>query len=309
MADSKIDWTDKVWNPTTGCTMGCNYCYAEKMAHRLQLMGQEKYKLGFAPACHPVELGKPLRWKKPARIFINSMGDLFDPAIPFDFIDQIMLVINQCPQHTFQILTKHSERMQEYFQGLATPGTDTETSRRMLQNPSYASGGFHGMRLRYLKGESLRNLWLGVTVTCQEDLHRWWDLWSTPAAIRFISLEPLIGPICFDNGAGKFLDRLDWLIVGGMTGKDASPMHPEWVRNIRDLCQAAAVPFYFKQWGGWSPTDKNYGDVGCWESDRFYYRTHSPSYTGVFMERIKGKSAGNILDGAEWKQLPGEKSQ
>lgn len=338
MADSRIDWTDKVWNPTTGCNKGCSYCYARTMAGRLQLMGQEKYAAGFAPCCHPTELGKPLYWKKPRRIFVNSMGDLFDPAIPFEFIDRVMATINACPQHTFQILTKYSERMQQYF---------------ALDNP-------------------ISNLWLGVTITCQEDFHRWWDLYYTNAVVRFISFEPLTGPIRFDclhchgkgyyddndkttcpmcDGSGELLDRLDWAIVGGMTGKDAIPMHLEWVQHIMNKSQAAAVPFFFKQWGEWLPTaSANYVTEKGWvygkaegrailRDGRQVYLDLGPDarfktidaaaakdlaaamkanridpldpdkfdWLGYhWLHRVGKKSAGALIDGKEWKQFPGE---
>jgi len=275
MADSRIEWTDKTWNPTTGCAKGCSYCYARTMAGRLQKMGQEKYRDGFTPTCHPGELEKPLHWNKPCRIFVNSMGDLFDPAIPFEFIDRVMNIIFRSPRHIFQILTKNAERMSEYFSRIETPPP---------------------------------NLWLGVTITSQADFHRWWTLYYTIAAIRFISFEPLTGPIRFDclhchgkghyddnnqtlcpmcKGSGQLLDRLDWVIAGGMTGKDAAPLHPDWIRSLRDQCKAADVPFFFKQWGsGESP---------------------------LFADWIDGMSAGHFkakgseLDGCQWKQFPGIK--
>jgi len=306
MADSRIEWTDKVWNPTTGCTKGCSYCYARIMAGRLQKMGQEKYIGGFAPACHPGELEKPLCWRKPCRVFVNSMGDLFDPAIPFEFIDQILVVIACCPQHTFQILTKFPERVLEY-------STD-----RLLPP----------------------NLWVGVTVEDQAAADaRLPFLLRTPAAVRFVSIEPMTGPVELPRikrtlvkpsnhfpgvefaGDGGYPLGVDWVICGGMTGKDAVPMHPDWVRTLRDQCKAADVPFFFKGWGEWRPR------IAAWEPKPFgifldgsYYRAgllmgpinaeaiaiterHSRQQYAM-IHRVGKKAAGSRIDGQEWKQLP-----
>lgn len=288
---TKIEWTDKVWNPTTGCTKGCSYCYARTMAGRLQRMGQEKYRDGFTPVCHPGELEKPLRWKKPCRIFVNSMGDLFDPAIPFEFIDQILAIIARCPQHTFQILTKYADRMEQYFnhgpsshctrQGAVQNQLDFHYARTCPPEQFGKSG-----RIIFGRDVSwpLSNLWLGVSV---EDQHavtkRVPELLGTPSSVRFISIEPMIGPVDLervhwpDKGEHRvdvlrggfwsdsrwgFVNHsdlqesglIDWVIVGGMTGKEAVPMHPDWVRSLRDQCQTSGVPFFFKQWGEWKPT-------------------------------------------------------
>lgn len=281
MADSRIDWTDKVWNPTTGCTKGCSYCYARTMAHRLQLMGQEKYKNGFDPAFHPDELQKPLHWEKPCRVFVNSMGDLFDPAIPYEFIVRVLAIIARCPQHTFQILTKMPRRMREFFAGVDIPA----------------------------------NLWLGVTVEDQAaaDL-RLPVLLAIPAGVRFVSIEPMTGPVDLAPGWGHLgtgpIDGLHWVIAGGMTGSDAVPMHPEWVRSLRDQCRAASVPFFFKQWGEWLPQ--------CNEPFRprkylFLNRDGRIDRTGDSVITNSGwsgmglvgkKAAGSMIDGQEWKQFP-----
>jgi len=309
MADTKIEWTDRTWNPTTGCTLGCTYCYAEKMAHRLQAMGKQKYRQGFAPACHPGELVKPVRWRKPSRVFVNSMGDLFDPAIPESFITDVVTTMFLFPEHTFQVLTKQPHRMQEYFSAHQSPP----------------------------------NLWLGVTIASQEDFHRWWDLYYTNASLRFISFEPLTGPIRFDcihchgkghyddnagttclvcHGTGQTLDRLGWAIVGGMTGKNAVPMHPDWIRTLRDQCKAAEVPFFFKGWGEWRSR------IAAWEPRPFGIFPDGRYYqAGLLMGRINAeavaiaerhagqeyesihrvgkKAAGSRIDGQEWKQFPG----
>lgn len=275
MADTKIEWTDKVWNPTTGCTKGCFYCYARTMAGRLQKMGQEKYRDGFTPACHPHELEKPLRWKKPCRIFVNSMGDLFDPAIPDHFIYQVLSVIDQTPQHTFQVLTKYPLRM-----------------RDLINN-----------HWQYSVPRTL-NLWLGVSVTNQADANeRIPLLLKTTAAIRFVSIEPMLGPVDLHNLAGPAAcfyqvlrpitgsgdgnrPALDWVVCGGMTGANAIPLHPDWVRLLRDQCRGADVPFFFKGWGtGVSPF------LGEW------CFSMAAGHTGK-------KASGSELDGREWKQFP-----
>lgn len=309
MADSKIEWTDKVWNPTTGCSLGCTYCYAEKMAHRLQAMGQRKYCQGFAPTCHPGELVKPVRWKKPARVFINSMGDLFDPAIPEEFINKVVTTLSLFPEHTFQLLTKQPQRMQEYFSAHQVPP----------------------------------NLWLGVTVENQAAADaRLPFLLQTPATVRFLSVEPMIGRVELPlikrtllkasnhfpgveyAGDGGYSLGVDWVIVGGMTGKDAVPMHLNWVRTLRDQCQAADVPFFFKSWGEWLPWSQ-FNEAGIEdnaESTRF--RTMEWTENGwadagypIWCDWVDGaidpehctgrigkKSAGALIDGQEWKQFP-----
>ena len=215
MADkSPIEWTQATWNPVTGCTKvspGCKHCYAERLAKRLQAMGVKKYANGFKVTLHEDALEIPLRWKQPRIIFVNSMSDLFHEEVPLEFIRKVFAVMRQAHQHIFQVLTKRAERMAE----LAP----------LLEWPS--------------------NVWLGVSVENQRYTYRIDLLRQVPASVRFLSLEPLLGPIPDLN-----LDGIHWVIVGGESGPGARPMKKEWVLEIRDQCIRAGVPFFFKQWGG-----------------------------------------------------------
>lgn len=211
---STIEWTEATWNPTTGCTKvspGCKYCYAERMAERLQAMGQPNYRNGFDLTLqeHMVEL--PLRWKKPQAIFVNSMSDLFHKDVPVDFVRRVFEVMGRAHWHRFQVLTKRSERVLELSNVL----------------PWRA------------------NIWMGVSVESAEYTFRIDDLRKTGAHIKFLSLEPLLGPLVDLN-----LNGIHWAIVGGESGPRARPMEKEWVTNIRDQCVRDRVPFFFKQWGG-----------------------------------------------------------
>ena len=215
MADkSPIEWTQATWNPVTGCTKvspGCKHCYAERLAKRLQAMGVKKYANGFKVTLHEDALEIPLRWKQPRIIFVNSMSDLFHEEVPLEFIRKVFAVMRQAHQHIFQVLTKRAERMAE----LAP----------LLEWPS--------------------NVWMGVSVENQRYTYRIDLLRQVPASVRFLSLEPLLGPIPDLN-----LDGIHWVIVGGESGPGARPMKKEWVLEIRDQCIRAGVPFFFKQWGG-----------------------------------------------------------
>ena len=211
---SKIEWTDFTWNPTTGCTKiseGCQNCYAERMAKRLKAIGLPRYANGFELALHPDLLEVPTLLRKPRRIFVNSMSDLFHEDVPLEFIKSVFAVMEQCPQHVFQVLTKRSQR-------LATVST-------VLRWPA--------------------NVWAGVTVENKHVQHRIADLSHVPAPIRFLSLEPLLGPL--DN---LNLTSISWVIVGGESGPKARPMCKEWVSPIHRQCKEEGVPFFFKQWGG-----------------------------------------------------------
>jgi protein gp37 len=211
---STIEWTESTWNPVTGCTKvspGCKHCYAERMAERLRAMGQANYANGFELTLQPHMLELPLRWTKPQTVFVNSMSDLFHEEVPFEYIDRVFDVMARASWHRFQVLTKRAERL-------------TELSTR-LQWPA--------------------NVWMGVSIESEAYRGRVEHLRSTGAQIKFLSLEPLLGPL-----RDLDLDSIDWVIVGGESGPGARPMDREWVLDIRDQCQRARVPFFFKQWGG-----------------------------------------------------------
>jgi len=213
-ANSKIEWTEVTWNPVTGCTKisaGCKNCYAERMAKRLQAMGADRYRDGFRLTLHEDLVELPLKWKAPRIVFVNSMSDLFHERVPLEFIQRVFDTMGRCTQHTFQILTKRSQRLSEVAKHLPWPS----------------------------------NVWMGVSVEDSRVISRIADLVSTPAQTRFLSCEPLIGPL--DN---LRLDGIHWVIVGGESGPHARPMQPEWVASILRQCRSASVPFFFKQWGG-----------------------------------------------------------
>ena len=215
MKTTKIEWTDKTWNPITGCTKfsaGCQNCYAEVMARRLQAMGQEKYKKGFTLTLHEDSLQEPMLWKKPHTIFVCSMSDLFHKDISFDFIDKVMNIIKQTPHHRYQILTKRAERMKEYFSNRENP----------------------------------KNVWLGVTVENKVSKSRIDVLRTLNAPIRFLSCEPLLEDLGVID-----LGNIDWVIVGGESGRCARPMLEEWVLSIKKQCEKQETAFFFKQWGTW----------------------------------------------------------
>lgn len=230
---SNIEWTESTWNPLTGCTKvspGCKNCYAERMANRLKAMGQPNYVNGFNLTIHPHTIELPLKWKKPQMIFVNSMSDLFHESVPVDFIHQIFDVMHKASWHTFQILTKRSLRLLELDNKISWP----------------------------------MNVWMGVSVENSEYTYRINHLRSTHAKIKFMSLEPLLGPVENLN-----LTEIDWVIVGGESGPGARPIHEEWVTNIRDQCLISQIPFFFKQWGG-----------------------------------VRKKNNGRILQGQIWNEIP-----
>ncbi len=212
--NSPIEWTDATWNPVTGCTKvspGCKHCYAERLARRLRAMGQENYSNGFELTLQPQMLELPLRWKTPKRIFVNSMSDLFHKDVPTEYIKQVFEVMRRAHWHQYQILTKRSERV-------------LELSSELNWVPQ---------------------IWMGVSVENEKYTYRIDDLRKTGAHVKFLSLEPLLGPL------GKLnLRKIDWAIVGGESGPGARGIDPEWVMEIRDQCLRAGVPFFFKQWGG-----------------------------------------------------------
>jgi len=214
MGKSRIEWTESTWNPVTGCTKispGCENCYAERMAYRLQAMGQDNYRNGFNVSLHESALSLPLKWKKPCVVFVNSMGDLFHESVPFEFVAKVFEVMGKASWHTFQVLTKRSERLCEL-----------------------------APKLKWHK-----NIWMGVSVEDADYVYRIPRLREVPAYVRFVSFEPLIGPV------GKVdLTDIDWIIVGGESGPKARSMKEEWVSDIQDYCLKFDVPFFFKQWGG-----------------------------------------------------------
>jgi len=225
-ARSSIEWTETTWNPTTGCdrvSAGCDNCYALTLAKRLKAMGSAKYQLdgdprtsgpGFGVAVHLPTLAEPFRWRDPRVVFVNSMSDLFHAKVPVSFIRQVFDVMAATPQHTYQILTKRTVRLKRLAGSLHWPD----------------------------------NVWIGASVENRETRGRIADLAQVPAAVRFLSCEPLIGAL-----PGLELDAIDWVIVGGESGPRARPVAEEWVVDIRDQCVQAAVPFFFKQWGGRTP--------------------------------------------------------
>lgn len=216
MATSKIEWTESTWNPITGCTKitaGCKFCYAEVMTRRLQAMGQEKYKNGFDITLHPDTLQEPYNWKKPKMIFVNSMSDLFHKDVPVEYIKEIFKVMKNNPQHVFQILTKRADILNYY---------DSEG---------------------WLDWS--HNIWMGVTVEDASVMKRIDLLRTTGARVKFLSCEPLLSDLPNMN-----LQNIDWVIVGGESGRTPRPIKEEWVLNIKEQCNAQKTAFYFKQWGG-----------------------------------------------------------
>jgi protein gp37 len=212
--NSTIEWTESTWNPVTGCTKispGCKHCYAERMAGRLHAMGQERYRDGFKLTLQPDLVDLPLHWRKPRLIFVNSMSDLFHRDVPREFIARVFETMRAAHWHTFQVLTKRSDRLRELAADLPWPD----------------------------------NVWMGVSVESEKYVPRIADLVQVPARVRFLSVEPLLGPI-----PDLPLEGVHWVIVGGESGPEARPMKAEWVRAIHARCQVEGVPFFFKQWGG-----------------------------------------------------------
>lgn len=238
MADgSAIEWTDATWNPVTGCTKitaGCDNCYAERFAERFRGVAGHPFEQGFDLTLRPERLSQPLAWRRPRMIFVNSMSDLFHKAVPATFIDQVFETMEAADHHVYQVLTKRSPLMRRY------------------------------LRRRYADRAPPTHIWFGVSVESAVGQARIEHLRTSPAAVRFLSVEPLIGPV------GKIdLKGIHWVIAGGESGPGARPMHIDWAREIRDQCAAQRVPFFFKQWGG-----------------------------------IRPKSGGRDLDGRQWNQFP-----
>ncbi len=277
MAKTSIEWATDVWNPTTGCdrtSPGCDHCYALTLAKRLKGMGSTKYQTdgdprtsgpGFGVAVHPDALDVPLRWTKPRKVFVNSMSDLFHDKVPDEFIAEVFAVMALASQHIFQLLTKRHARMRsllrsEDFAQAVNDAMVHWAVAELRDSPMLdrAPNAFDG---------PLPNLWLGVSTENQHWANiRIPALLDTPAAVRWVSAEPLLGPVdlrdCngvdsverdWSGGMGAPHPLLNWIVCGGESGPNARPMHPDWARSLRDQCQAADVPFFLKQWGEWGP--------------------------------------------------------
>ncbi|HZN12681.1 MAG TPA: phage Gp37/Gp68 family protein [Acidimicrobiales bacterium] len=247
MADgSAIEWTEATWNPTTGCdrvSPGCDNCYALTLASRLKAMGSAKYQVdgddrtsgpGFALTMHRNALEIPRRWRRPRKVFVNSMSDLFHPAVTDEFVAEVFAVMATVGQHQFQVLTKRPQRMRELL--------TTSAFGVAVENAA------HGQEGLAFAGLPSPNVWLGASIESDRYVWRARHVRETPAAIRFLSLEPLVAPV-----PSLELAAIDWVIVGGESGAGARPMDPGWVREIRDACHDAGVAFFFKQWGGITP--------------------------------------------------------
>ena len=244
MQRSRIEWTEATWNPVTGCTQispGCAHCYAKTFAERFRNVPGHPYENGFDLQLRPERLSQPLRWKKPRTIFVNSMSDLFHPGVPDDYIHQVFGVMESAEHHRFQVLTKRSERLAELAPSLPWPS----------------------------------NVWMGVSVENQRFMSRVDDLREVSAEVRFLSCEPLLGALDLD------LKGIHWVIAGGESGPGARAMDPDWVRGVRDQCESAGVPFFFKQWGA-------HDDLG---------------------RRVGKKAAGRQLDGKMCSAMPEAKAR
>lgn len=344
-----IEWTDATWNPTRGCTRvseGCRHCYAEGVAYRFSGPGEPYEKLVQIGAdgkrraqwngnIRFVEeaLFTPLRWKRPRRIFVNSMSDLFHEGVTDEQLDRIFALMALCPQHTFQVLTKRPERMREYF---AERYLNNRIGReinifaddpKLINVPLDVPGW--GTSPRGSEWDPLENVWLGVSVEEARWKSRIDELRVVPAALRFLSLEPLLGEL-----GPLDLTGIDWVIAGGESGPGARPMHPDWVRSVRNQCVAAGVPFFFKQWGEWLPSkvvpvvlSARAAELGgrCFDSvflpDKPREELLKSGKTkdcdiraallgkgGTTLYRVGKKAAGDLLDGVQWHQFPGDSS-
>lgn len=343
--NSAIEWTDATWNPIVGCSVvspGCANCYAMRQAARIEAMyvgrhlkhgnGAPFQPSPYAGTTQPSKAGavwtgkvaivndhdltRPLRWTRPRRIFVNSMSDMFHESVPDAWIDRVFAVMALAPQHTFQVLTKRSRRMRSYVsevretwckRGPPTPGNER------IQDAATAITGEEWLPDTPATWP-LPNVWLGVSAEDQIRAdERLPDLRATPSAVRFVSAEPLLGPINF----GLPKTHLDWIIVGGESGPQARPMSANWAREIRDQCAAANVPFFFKQWGEWAPAGFRQSGApgvfafGDYEHDRAtmirvdaYPRQFTRFGARSVLERVGKAAAGRLLDGVEHNGLP-----
>jgi protein gp37 len=306
---TKIEWCDETWNPVTGCTKvspGCKHCYAERLWPKVE--GSRVKREGGAPRaftdvrCHPERLDAPLHWRTPRRIFVNSMSDLFHEDVPSQFIGKIFAVMAVAKSHTFQILTKRPQRMCDVLaEGVVGP-VKGEADQTAFEIQREKNGNRVWTSLRW----PLPNVWLGVSVEDQATAdERIPLLQQTPAAVRFVSYEPALGPVDWRHEwlAGLLDDwlnprpRIDQIIAGGESGPNARPPHPEWFRSSKEQCQAAGVAFFFKQWGEWAPDCRCGRDYPCKTIDR------PPPGKGV-MFRCGKRRAGRLLDDREHNEYP-----
>lgn len=257
MADSAIEWTDRVWNPTTGCdriSPGCDHCYALTLAKRLKGMGQPKYQNdgdprtsgpGFALTLHPDTLDDPLRWRKPSKVFVNSMSDLFHQDVPVEFITEVFATMALAPQHTYQVLTKRPQRMAKVMTDFAD-GRWYERPDYPISHAVWRAADRHDRDRQLWDGTwPLPNVWLGTSIESDRYTFRADHLRSTPAAVRWLSLEPLLGPL-----PSLDLTGIDWVVVGGESGPGARPMDVQWLVDIAEACDSAGVPLFVKQDSG-----------------------------------------------------------
>ena len=281
MSPSAIEWTEETWNPTVGCSRvspGCDRCYAISVAHRglhpahAELTERTADGLDWTGEvrCLPERLEVPLRRLKPTVYFVDSMSDLFHPQVPFDFVGRVFDVMMRAEQHVFQVLTKRPQRMRRFVDAWL--------------GESWA--------------QYLPNVWLGTSI--ESDTYAWRadHLRATPAEVRFLSLEPLLGPL-----PSLSMEGIDWVIVGGESGRGARPMHPSWVRDIRNRCVAGGVPLFFKQWGEWAPIEPL--EFSSARGDRVLnWAGDDDRLGGGFVRRLGKKAAGRELDGRTWDEMP-----
>jgi protein gp37 len=320
-----IEWCDATWNPVTGCTKvseGCRNCYALTFAERWRGTPGHYFETGFDLTLRPDKLDQPLKWKKPRKIFVNSMSDLFHKEVPNDFIAKVFDVMTKAEHHIFMVLTKRPERMKEFMEWYFETNKDPFDEN---DKPYIAP-----------------NIWLGVSVENQQAAdERIPSLLQTPAAVRFLSCEPLLGEVdleypessnkaqycCSGHMCGcqgkpinpPLVYGIDWIIAGGESGHRARPMHPEWARSLRDQCQAAGVSFFFKQWGEWgdftNTVCKGGSEDKIFTSDGEVLGVGFPKYGGsvsnnweenggAWMSKVGKRAAGRLLDGREWNEFP-----
>lgn len=321
---SKIEWTEETWNPVLGCdkiSEGCKNCYAiktawirqhnSKMAERFSGLVEktEAGKLNWTGKINLLGmdvLTKPLRKKKPTMYFVNSMSDLFHEDVPFSFIDRVFAIMKACPQHTFQILTKRPQRMAEYFTG-NTPQAIDDATIQLMEDGVRIGTSVCLVQMNGVEGWPLPNVWMGVSVENQKAAdERIQYLNFIPAAVKFLSCEPLLGQVDFEKAIGDSLkwhagglkNCISWVIVGGESGHHARPMHPDWVRSIRDQCKESEVPFFFKQWGEFS---YEAADGECkYEDGTVVPKSDEP----VIPKKVGKSKSGRLLDGQLHEEFP-----